>query len=287
MTSVNGESARELEVSDLLPRYDKPPVSEVVMSIQFEPLVGLTPVHLGRWWTNPRKETYPICEEHPPIEPTMEEFDVPGRAGFSLTLSASPPTPAVWFLTSGREELLQVQRDRFTRNWTRRSLDESYPSYRTLLPPFQTDFEEFCEFLAANDLETPSITQCELTYINPIHAGEAWERLGQLDQALAPWSGSYSEGFLPEPEDVQLAMRYRIPDSSGSPVGRLVVTVQPGNDSASGRPLYLLSMVARGRPIGVGLDGALAFLNLAHEWIVRSFTTLTTPRMHALWERTR
>lgn len=255
------------------------------MSIQFDPLSGLTPVHLGRWWTDPRKVTYPTCEEHPPIDPTMEEFDSPGRPQFSLTVSAAPPTPAVWFLTAGRKELLQVQRDRFTRNWTKQGPKDSYPSYRTLLPLFRKDFQEFCDFLRTNDLGEPSVTQCELTYVNPIYSGEVWERLGQLDRVLAPWSGRYTEGFLPEPEDLQIAMRFRIPDSDGTPLGRLAVTLQPGNDTASGRPLYLLSIVARGRPLSAGLDGAMSFLDVAHEWIVQGFTTLTTKRMHSEWER--
>src|SRR5687768_15013305 len=61
--------------NDELPRYDRPPVSEVVMSVQFDPMTALTPVHLGAWWTADRKRKYPLCEERPPLASQREEFE--------------------------------------------------------------------------------------------------------------------------------------------------------------------------------------------------------------------
>lgn len=47
-----------------------------------------------------------------------------------------------------------------------------------------------------------------------------------------------------------------------------------------------LNMVARGTPTPSDIDGAIAFLRLGHEWIVRAFAEITTPEMHAKWKRT-
>jgi hypothetical protein len=44
-------------------------------------------------------------------------------------------------------------------------------------------------------------------------------------------------------------------------------------------------MIARGKPLSPDVDGALRFLNIGHEWIVRGFTELTTPEMHSKWDR--
>jgi uncharacterized protein (TIGR04255 family) len=255
------------------------------MSVQFDPLSTLAPVHLGRWWTGARRAHYPVTEERPSLEPTREDFEAPSSAGpsFNLRVMGAPPTPSVWFLTEDRSELLQVQRDRFTRNWSKQSAKDPYPSFDALWPAFADDFGQFRDFLVGESIGDPSIIQCELTYVNPIDPG-GWERHGQLHRVVAPWSGSYSEGFLPEPEDGQIVLRYRIPGPEGSPVGRLHVTVQPSWVEGP-KPRLLMTLTARGRPLGAGLSGAKAFLDLGHEWIVRAFTTLTEPPMHEQWER--
>jgi uncharacterized protein (TIGR04255 family) len=268
------------------PKFRKPPVSEVVMSIQFEPVVKLTPVHLGRWWQGERRERYPICEERPPLPSVREDLGKPSAPSFSVTLSGVPPTPALWFLADDRSELLQVQRDRFSRNWTRPSPDVAeYPSYDNLLPLFEAEFTEFADFLRAEDLGSPTAVQCELTYINPLPAGQGWEELGQVGNVLAPWSGTYTEGFLSLPEDIQINARFRMFTDDGEPIGRLTTTLQPGW-GADERPVLLFTLTARGRPLSPDVAGAREFLNIGHRWIVQGFTTLTTPAMHSLWERT-
>ena len=266
------------------PKYENPPVREVVMSIQFDPLTRLTPVHLGRWWDDRRREQYPLTEERPPLQSTKEEFTPSVPPNFNFKISGAPMTPAVWFLTPNRSELLQIQRDRFSRNWTG-SEAGTYPSFEQLRPAFADDFGEFRRFLIGEGIGDPLITQCEITYVNPIEAGDGWQRLGELGKVFAPWSGSYAEGFLPEPEDVQLATRFVIPGASGEPIGRLYVTLQPGFDPATLAPRMLLTLSARGRPLSPGYPGAEAFLEVGHEWIVKGFSTLTTEEMQKRWGR--
>lgn len=269
-----------------LPKFDRPPVSEVAMSVQFDPLSALAPIHLGRWWRDERRVRYPITEERPPLEPTQEVFSSPQPVpAFNFRISGGPPTPAVWFLTEDRTELLQIQRDRFTRNWAKRSGDEKYPSYDELWSAFEHDFTEFIQFLEEENIGSPSLLQCELTYVNPIKAGLNWKKHSELGNVLALWSGQTTEGFLPEPEDIQVALRYTIPDPDGQPAGRLYVKVEPVPSPDSTPPTIVMTLSARGRPFGQGLQGAKAFLDCGHEWIVRGFTTLTTAPMHTEWGR--
>lgn len=257
------------------------------MSVQFDPITRLTPVHLGSWWTPERRRKYPLCEERPPLAPEREEFEPKTEPAFSLRLAGAPPTPAVWFLSKDRSELLQVQRDRFTRNWTRESPEAApYPSYTELLPKFIEDFNDFREFLSAEGFAQPSVVQCELTYLNPLPATpHYWETHGDIERFFALWGGQTTEGFLPAPEDAQIAVRYVVPDDRGMPIGRLYVTLQPAVRE-DGAEVYLLNLTVRGRPGYGGNEGVLSFFDVAHEWIVRGFTTLTTKPMHQLWGRT-
>lgn len=269
-----------------LPKFADPPVNEVIFSVQFDPIIQLTPAHLGAdWWDQDR---YPTVEMHPTLESAIEQFDKPGTSSIRLDLSGLPEFQANWFLTKDRAELLQVQRDRFTRNWTRAaaSTDADYPSFDELLPKFEGDYARFETFLEKKGFGTPRILQCELTYINPILAGEGWDRYGQLGEVLAPWSGDLTEeGWLPEPEDIQVVTRFRILDEAGTPVGRLLVHIQSVYDQRQ-RRVFLMHVTARGRPLSPGHGGSIAFMNLAHEWIVKGFTSLTTEKMHRIWKRT-
>lgn len=272
--------------SNPLPKFDRPPVSEVVMSVQFDPLTTLAPIHLGRWWTGERRERYPITEERPPLEPAIEEFNVPAPVpAFNFRIAGGLPTPAIWFLTEDRTELLQIQRDRFTRNWAKRSGEEEYPSYDELWPAFERDFTEFSQYLEEEKIGSPSLLQCEITYVNPIRADLNWKKHGELDKVLAPWSGQTTEGFLPDPDDIQVSLRYTIPAPDGEPAGRLYVKVEPAM-SPDSTPTVLMTLSARGRPFEQGLQGTKAFLDRGHEWIVWGFTTLTTKSMHEQWGRT-
>jgi hypothetical protein len=46
-----------------------------------------------------------------------------------------------------------------------------------------------------------------------------------------------------------------------------------------------LNLTARGTPAGSTTGELVAWLNLAHEWIVRAFDELTGPTMHDVWRR--
>jgi hypothetical protein len=69
------------------------------------------------------------------------------------------------------------------------------------------------------------------------------------------------------------------------PVGRLHIAAEPAFRRSDSSPIVVLTLTARGRPLGVGLDGVLAFLDLGHEWIVRAFDSVTTSKMHRIWGR--
>ena len=58
-----------------LPDFRRPPVSEVVLSIQFASLVKFQNYHVGLLWSWMR-ERYPKVTEHPPLNAAYEKFGV-------------------------------------------------------------------------------------------------------------------------------------------------------------------------------------------------------------------
>ena len=80
-----------------LPDFGKPPVAETVLSLQFEPLSKLNPVHLGLLWQRFRGQ-FPMVEQHGPLPPVLEKFEIPSSTQVEVTIEEKPPPVRVWFL---------------------------------------------------------------------------------------------------------------------------------------------------------------------------------------------
>lgn len=267
-----------------LPDFRKPPLAETVLSLQFEPIQGLTTAHLGLLWSRFR-EQFPLVEEHPPLLPVLETFGPPSHPHVEVTLEERLPVPRIWFLNSRKTELVQVQADRLIHNWREVDGVDPYPRYEPIRERFRSEVASFEEFLAGEGLIALAINQCEVTYVNHIEPSGIWTRHAELGRVMANWSDTSTAMFLPEMEDAWLRLRYSIPGPAGEPIGRLHVTCQPGWKKTDGSPLLVLTLTARGRPLGRGTDDAFGFFDLGREWIVRAFADLTSPDMHRAWER--
>jgi uncharacterized protein (TIGR04255 family) len=267
-----------------LPDFRKPPVAETVLSLQFEPISGLTSPHLGVLWSRFRQEL-PLIEEHPQLPPVFEKFDPPSPAQVEVTIEEKPPLPRVWFVNDTKTELIQMQVNRFIHNWRKVEGMEPYPHYEPIREKFRSEVAVLEEFLREEKLGRLAVNQCEVTYVNHVEPSGVWDRHGQLEKVFSMWSGLVNASFLPDPEDAGLHMRFVIPDETGQPIGRLHVVVHPAWKKTDNSPILALNLTARGGPIGDGIEGAFAFFDLARKWIVKGFADLTTPEMQRVWER--
>jgi uncharacterized protein (TIGR04255 family) len=266
--------------SEHLPDFEKPPVVETVLSVQFEPLIQMRAVHLGLLWQEFR-DKLPRTEERPPLEPLIERFPEPTRLRLGLQLQAldTPPIPRFWFLNEEGTELVQVQPDRFIRNWRKVGVGDLYPRYPMVKSAFEADFNRFLGFVAERKLGVVRLNQCEVTYVNHIIAGEGWTTYQDVDRIFTIWH--QPADFPPgNAEDLTFHARFPIPGSNGKPIGRLHAELQPAVLTSDGRQMYVLNLTARGQ-IGESID----FFDLGREWIVKSFAALTTPDMHRIWRR--
>lgn len=261
-----------------LPKFKKPPVIETALGVQFARLRSFSIPHFGLFWSRIRSD-YPNQELQPPLGPVIETFGgAPSPAQLNIMFVTEPEARCLFIDATGTQ-LIQVQRDRFLRNWRRAKGSEPYPSYEYLRPRFETDWGRYLGFLADERIEDPEINQCEVTYVNHVEA--TIDSLGDASRMLRGVAALSGE-FLPDPETVHLNTRYVMGDKKG----RLTVDLQPAVRLDDRRPVLQLTLTARGTPGSSRLEDILAWFDFGHEWIVRGFADFTRPEMHTQWERT-
>ena len=86
---------------------------------------------------------------------------------------------------------------------------------------------------------------------------------------------------------MKVGIRETIKDETDKPIGRLNLSSEPTFTHPENEPVFILTLTARGKPLGPGVSGIMDFLDIGREQIVRGFTSITTQRMHdkEVWER--
>ncbi len=265
------------------PTFDSPPVVEVALAVQFERIEGLGAAEMGLYWAEQRTRL-PNTEQHLELDTVVERFEPQARASLRISSSDRPPSPRMWFLNDARTELIQIQRNKFIHNWREvPGYDKPYPRYEYIRDNFRQEFRAFKDFLKKEKLGRITPNQCEVTYVNHIVAGAGWETHADADKVLTVWSGEHGDPFLPSVEDARMGFRYVMRDRRGRAAGRLNVNFEPARSRTDDRPIFVLTLTARGEPAGVNEAPVMKMLDLGHEWIVRGFKSMTTHSMHDIW----
>lgn len=266
-----------------LPSYAKPPVTEVVISSRFQPLPAYSVVTVGELGNGLARQGFPRIEERPGYEAPIERFGAASEVNqISLEVLTGPPPTRYWFLNDAGDELLQLQPDWLAANWRKVAPDAAYGRWDSRWKAFEGWIEQVERVVAQG--ERLDHTQVEVTYINHIDPGEVWSSHADAPRVFSFMSDP-AASFLPVADERRAELKFVMPDDDGLPIGRLQVVITPGFRRPGTEPVFLMNLTARGRPIGDGLDGVRRFAELAHEWIVRGFTDLTTPEMHRVWQR--
>ena len=273
----------------LLPDFGRPPINEVVLSVQFEPLDPLLTHHLGMFWETIR-ERYPRAEVHPPIESAFERLGSPvvRPPGIQIEFAQPPLFPRLWLLNQTGTELIQVQQDRFVHNWRKIVGDEPYPRYEHIREQFKSELVAFADFTRSHGFGDVKPNQCEVTYINHIESDASSGKHGDPADVLSLLSRGTKGPSMHQPESLQMSAKYLIESTDHSEsrvVGRLHVDFLPVFTVKESRPIFALNLIARGVPLSEGIEGAMDFLDLGRVTIVRSFADMTTSSMHKIWDR--
>lgn len=266
------------------PKFTNPPVVEVVMGVQFDPLDKMQAVHFAEFFSL-WKSDYPTASDRPPIAPAAESFgdDVFGRKTLRITIGEpEAQLPRQWF-EAENGNLIQIQRDRFVVNW-RQVGDEDYPSYESIRPLFLDHFKKFRERCAKLELGEISPDLLELTYVNHIKPHkDFWSEHGQLSKVFPFWNDAPSERkVLKNPSHVKWEMAYDIPDRRI----RLRVTCNPVFNKQTKEHAIRLEMLARGAANEWSDSGIGECFDIAHHWIVWGFVDITSSLMQdKVWLR--
>lgn len=263
-----------------LPRYAAAPVVEVALTVQFAN-PGIPAPDLFRFWER-IKDSFPIIEEQQPLPPIFEEFDPKGPPKLTLQFADRPPSPRYWFVSDDGRSLVQVQSDRFAYNWRKRDDNDQYPFFDQVSRIFHGLYVEFHDSLSNRQL---SPEWCEIVYFNHITPNQYWSQHGELHKILRSVT-SIAHDSERLNEDTRLVQRFRYLDSEGIPKGRLTVEAAPAFTVEGDKPVYTLSLSARGKIGGTESD-VMDFMMTGRDWIVRTFTDITTDEMHLVWRRER
>ena len=248
--------------------FERPPVAETALGVVFAPISKWSLLHFGLFWDRIRK-LYPNAE----IKPATLQ----GELRFSLSENVDFPVRALFIDQSGNQ-LLQVQRNAFIRNWRQTPQTTEYEHFENVRPLFERDWAFFSEFMNGEQLGAPEIVQCEVTYINHLVRGKEWENFEDVSRIFRVWSGG-SVGELRASQMVSFTTAYDLPNR----LGRLQVVVQPGIRKTDSKEIIQFALTATTKPAGSTSAEILKSLDTGHEAVVTSFRDFTTSDMHAYW----
>lgn len=265
--------------------FSHPPVVEVVLGVQFESLTNLSIADIGLLHGEYRSR-FPNYEAHPPLVPAIERYDKRRSkvGGVQFSFNTGVELPRSWFLNDDGSELIQIQPDRFVHNW-RKTKDQSYPRYPSIRSTFESEMQRFSKFAAERDANGMVVKQCEVTYVNHIQVCNVWSDHSELGKVFTFCGSKFGDQFLPELEKGGASLHFVFDSDSGHPLGRLHATIDSAYSVSDDKPIFTMQLTARGAPLGDGVDGVLAFLDMGREWIVNGFVSLTTDAMHKVWGR--
>ncbi len=258
------------------PDYENPPVVEVSLGIQFEPLTRLNPIELGSLWELWRDEL-PNYIEQPPLPHILgAQLSIPA----TIQIGIGSPLRRYWFLNDTKGQLVQLQNDKLIVNWRKSNPEMEYPRYRMIRSNLETKFEEFNNFLKDKSLGTIKINHIEATYVNLIETNE--NGIGKLENIFRFWN-TIDGHHLGTPGVVHSNMQFII-DEKMSGLTRMNVAISPALGIESETKI-LMTIQVLGTPKTSEFDSALDSLDEAHIHIVTSFDELTVPTMHEKWRR--
>jgi len=259
-----------------LPEFDRPPVAETVLAVQFDPLPTLTTAHLGAFWSQ-LGEDWREVDETPALGQTSEPMGLAPswlEAGPGLEIETSAPV-RLRISRSTRDRMLQVENGWLVYNWRRTSEAQEYARYRTVREEFDAHLARLGEYITASGRGTITPNLWEVAYVNFIPKGALWERVTDWPRILPELLRAGGDEYAPL-QTVGGRWVYALAGGRA----RLQVIVEHGRASEE---LLVLKLVARGHT-SQPTDAALAEgLDLGHEAIVRKFAGITSEEARRYW----
>lgn len=265
--------------------FDKAPLIEVALSVQFQPIQQFTGAHAGEFWQL-IKDEFSISQEQMPLPPIGEFFGqargVPSFPPFALQLGSAGVRN--WFSTGDGNYLLQLQRDRMALNWRKTAANPDYPRYPNIKKKFVELFELFNKYLSTTGLGECEINIHEATYINQwvLHGDQ------KIGDGLGHWLQLAPKNVAElEMETANINVQYLVKSETTSaesttPIGRLYVNVAP-IFGVTGEKGINLELTCRIIQFGQQSQSPFLPMDLARQNIVTTFKQITSDSAQRVW----
>jgi uncharacterized protein (TIGR04255 family) len=180
--------------------------------------------------------------------------------------------------SENQQFVAQLQDSRVHLNWRKVKPEDEYPRYAAVHAKFKRLWSDFSKFVESEQIAPLTVLRFELSYFNHIDLGKNVAKSVQEHVRFFRFS-PIEAGYLPPPESVNAAWRFAMPDQKGTATASLSNAIQDG------RNILVLVLTCTGTLSEK--YSATEWYDAAHEWIVRSFTDLTTEEAHRKWGRER
>jgi uncharacterized protein (TIGR04255 family) len=261
------------------PRFDRPPVIETVLGVQFAPIPNFTASHYGWFWKEYLDSSWTKAQDAPRLPDQFELFGDHQIWGLPKPIFSQKFEPdRAQFINKDEDRLIQVQNTRFLYNWRKR--ESVYPSFAAIYPEFLSRLGDFERFLRAAHLEPTPQNQWELTYVSQIPKGELWELPSDYPGIFPGLFGRIERQTTGAALDsASSAYRFEIPPRRG----RLSVHAQHVKNPDEQEVLQV-SLTARG-PIVPGDEGRdlPSGLTIGHAAVVQTFVDIASDTSLAYW----
>lgn len=264
-------------MSDQLPSFDRPPLIETVLGVQFAPVDGLSSAHLGLFWREIGPEWTRVQEGEPVGQILLDE----GAGGVFSPDSLSNRARRLKFLDASSSRMVQVENGWLIYNWRRRAPGDAYPRFETLLPEFQRVFRALCAFLVSQGFGEPKINLWEVCYVNDIAKGTVWNTPQGWPELFPCLLAAPSLSQVGAPLTASARWRFPIVRAHAS----LEVVLNHVADGDGSTEILRLTQLARGS--AGNLAGLEQGLHDGHRAIVHTFAEITSVAAHRQWGRTR
>ena len=266
--------------------FERPPLIETVLGVQFDPLPRLTTAHLGAFWHVLGPQEWPNVVDAPSLQQQFERFgDDNAWVEPELRLRLSPKAEVrLQIRNADNDRMIQVQNGRFHLNWLGRQGRE-YPRYSSVKPHSLEMLGRFLDYVEKAGVGEFRPNQWEVTYVNHLVRGSDWEVPSDWSRIFPGLNLFGDEAESLGTEGFDFDWHYEIKDR----LGRLHVELKSGAQRVDGehRESLRLALTARGPmpPSDNDLDSLSQGLDTGRGAIVTTFTTITSPHAQRGWGR--
>ena len=260
--------------------FAQPPVDEVVLSVLFQSLDKLMAPHLGEIWQPFKKDGFINITQHPQVQPTIETFPHSTQSGqfhFNVTDLAR-----IWFIHENDDQIIQVQRDRFTYNWRKTEPNQQYPGFSSICATFEKYYNSFCQVINNIEMGEVNPLQYELTYIDQLWEGDGWNTLNEIGNIYSIFVDfQNSDSLWSEIESLTLRTSFWIEDLNS----RLYLTIRDRTKIPEENQTLQTDFTMRGFPENTDYT-MIDWFKSAREQIREKFVSLFTENIQTqIWGR--